>query len=351
MSTQPKSNCLRDFLIILCVFSFFFALLIGGAYFLYKKFSSPSEPKTKQETTSSHIIHKPDAATRRRSEQPGNRIALPTPEPDPVKKPDFGPPPVLPEENAKKIQKLPLLKDPPKVKRQTTAPKTPEPPEISKLPSAPVVPKAPEPPVPPVNTEVFVEPELPEKPEVQEAPVLQAPPEAGPEIPMDEVKAPERIQKQDNSLMTKDEFLEVTAKPLYHRDEKSSPQPESAVEPIQKMIDIVHLKNKHQLDGKITGRTNSLVIMENDGIAVEIKQSEIIKIEHIPLSEWRQRHNTEEDEGLPEFTAGQEIIIITYDDQIIQGTILKHSADIIELLLDEGTYIIKRKNIKMIERK
>ena len=171
------------------------------------------------------------------------------------------------------------------------------------------------------------------------------------ELPMDEVKAPERIQKQDNSLMTKDEFLEVTAKPLYHRDEKSSPQPESAVEPIQEMIDIVHLKNKHQLDGKITGRTNSLVIMENDGIAVEIKQSEIIKIEHIPLSEWRQRHNTEEDEGLPEFTAGQEIIIITYDDHIIQGTILKHNADIIELLLDEGTYIIKRKNIKMIERK
>ncbi|MBN1521056.1 MAG: hypothetical protein JW928_00875, partial [Candidatus Aureabacteria bacterium] len=53
----------------------------------------------------------------------------------------------------------------------------------------------------------------------------------------------------------------------------------------------------------------------------------------------------------PEFVSGQEVIVVTYDDKIIQGTILKIDEEKIELLLDEGTFVVKRQNIKMIERK
>ena len=171
----------------------------------------------------------------------------------------------------------------------------------------------------------------------------------------DTVKAPVRRHTQKKTInevsegqMTKDEFIDVVTKESPAQKEQI--EEEVTIETIE-MIDIVHLKNGHQIEGNITEKNDIFLILDNEGVSVEIKNNEIDNIETLPKEELEQRHLKSQQIVTPEFMSGQEVVIITYDDKIIQGSIIKIDSKEINLLLDEGSFIIKRQNIKLIEKK
>jgi hypothetical protein len=165
-----------------------------------------------------------------------------------------------------------------------------------------------------------------------------------------DVKAPEKTEAAPAEPSGKNAAMkqieETSGKSKKKKKDKTPPAP-----PEPKMISVVHLKNGQQIEGNIQEEKGDLLIFENEGVTFEIKKEEVDNIEKISEAELQKRIDAANKVIDPGFMSGQEVIVVTYDDKIIQGSILKLDDEEIELLMNEGTFIIKRQNIKMIEKK
>lgn len=316
MQTEPKSNFFRDFLIIIAILSLFVILIIGCSILIYNKFTkqAPKVEKTLLEPT------KPDPAKADSViSKPAVRLPIPEPDTSHAASHDIGKeepkdPEIVkaPEKEEEKIQLMPDKAEPGKIE-----------PEVSQHPT-------------------------------QEEPETEEDPEEEPKDP-EIVKAPEKpvsaANKQKNEPMTKDEFIEEVSN-LSSVQKKNKPVVEENISQMNKdLITIVHFKNGRQLEGKVKEQNKQFLILENEGALLEIQKSEILRMEEIPLQEFQDKRKQKTTFKEPSFISGQEVIIMTYDDRVIQGSLIKMDSENITLLLDEGTFIIKRKNIRMIEKK
>ncbi|MCK5707034.1 MAG: hypothetical protein KAI43_05220 [Candidatus Aureabacteria bacterium] len=315
MNKEPKSAFLKDFIIIIVVFFFFIVLISTSAFFVYKKFIQKTEKEASTEKVSTPKIITKKIVTRKDNIKKGKEI-------NNILSPDISPD-LKESKTEEKIESA-----------ETTSPKIPPTPQ-------------------PAEIEVKKEKISAAIKDVDSQDTKEIAEEITDED--DTVKAPVRRHTQKKTInevsegqMTKDEFIDVVTKESPAQKEQI--EEEVTIETIE-MIDIVHLKNGHQIEGNITEKNDIFLILDNEGVSVEIKNNEIDNIETLPKEELEQRHLKSQQIVTPEFMSGQEVVIITYDDKIIQGSIIKIDSKEINLLLDEGSFIIKRQNIKLIEKK
>ncbi|MBN1521943.1 MAG: hypothetical protein JW928_05355, partial [Candidatus Aureabacteria bacterium] len=282
MESQPKTTFLRDLLVIIFIFALLLALIVGGTVLIFKNFV-----KTHKEPLVETV--KPS------SEEPGFlEEGIPQA------------PLAAPESPSEEIKKMQMEKEP--SPEEEEAPSTEE--QEASLPEEAI--QSPMEPAPLPATEKDVDETAPQPVEDVFTPTEEIDIPSSP----DDVRAPDRsmpdVPEESSGQKTKKDFMEAVSDLGASPSDTAQP-PAAPVQEQQDKITIIHLKNGHQLEGRIIQQKDDLTVLEYEGATVEIRQEEIDNIEHITLKEYEKRLDISREIIAPEFVSGQEVIVVTYD--------------------------------------